>query len=92
MRTLEHVQKEQRTVDENKEWIDRAAHERRCQLLDGLADWYVHETARIDDALTRITEGRYGLCIRYHPANRASRWKRSPTQLFVPSARRLEKS
>lgn len=27
MRTLEHVQKEQRTVDENKEWIDRAAHE-----------------------------------------------------------------
>ena len=26
IRTLEHVQKEQRTVDENKEWIDRAAY------------------------------------------------------------------
>src|SRR4029434_299595 len=66
IRTLEHVQKEQRTVDENKEWIDRAAYESRCHLLDSLADWYVHETTRIDDALTRITEGRYGVCLGCH--------------------------
>ena len=53
-------------LDENKEWIDRAAYESRYQLLDGLADWYVHETTRIDDALTRITEGRYGACLGCH--------------------------
>jgi RNA polymerase-binding transcription factor DksA len=63
MRTLEHVQKEQRTVDENKEWIDKAAYESRCHLLGSLADWYTHETARIDDALIRISEGRYGVCL-----------------------------
>jgi len=50
-------------VEENKEWIDRAAYESRCHMLDSLADWYVHETTRVDDALTRITEARYGACL-----------------------------
>ena len=34
MLTLAHVQKEQRAVDENKDWIDRAAYESRVHLLD----------------------------------------------------------
>jgi DnaK suppressor protein len=63
MRTLEHVQKEQRTVDENRDWIDRAAYQSRCHLLASLADWYANETSRINAALRRITEGRYGVCL-----------------------------
>jgi DnaK suppressor protein len=62
-RTLQHVQREQRTVDENKDWIDKAAYESRCRLLGSLADWYANETARINAALMRITEGRYGVCL-----------------------------
>ena len=86
IRTLEHVQKEQRTVDENKEWIDRAAYESRCQLLDSLADWYVHETTRIDDALTRITEGRYGVCLGCHAPIEPHRLETAPDAAFVPTA------
>lgn len=63
MRTLEHVHREQSTVDENKDWIDTAAYESRCYLLDSLAEWYIKETTLIDEALTRITEGRYGICL-----------------------------
>jgi len=28
-----------------------------CHLLDSFADWHVHELTRVDDALTRITQG-----------------------------------
>ena len=58
MRTLEHVQKEQPKVDENKEWIDKAAYESRCYLLDSLADWYANVTTRIEDALMRRKNSR----------------------------------
>ena len=51
MMTLEHVQKEQRTMDENRDGIDRAAYDSRVHLLDNLAEWYTNETARIDEAL-----------------------------------------
>jgi RNA polymerase-binding transcription factor DksA len=63
MLTLAHVQSEQRAVDESKDWIDRAAYENRVHLLDNLAAWYANETARIDQALIRIAEGRYGICL-----------------------------
>jgi hypothetical protein len=38
--------------------VGLAAYESRCHLLDSLADWYVHELTRVDDALTPITQGR----------------------------------
>jgi DnaK suppressor protein len=63
IRTLEHVQNEQRMVDENKEWIDKAAYRSRRELLDSLAEWYVDESSRIDDALIRIRQGGYGICL-----------------------------
>ena len=63
MLTLAHVQSEQRAVDESKDWIDRAAYENRVHLLDNLASWYANETARIDEALIRIAEGNYGICL-----------------------------
>ena len=42
-RTLEHVQKERRTVEENRKWIDKAAYQSRCHLLDSLTNWYLEE-------------------------------------------------
>jgi DnaK suppressor protein len=89
IRTLEHVQKEQRTVDENKEWIDRAAYESRCHLLDSLADWYVHETTRIDDALTRITEGRYGVCLGCHEPIEPHRLETAPDAAFCADCQKI---
>jgi RNA polymerase-binding transcription factor len=63
MLTLEHVQRELRAVDDNKDWIDHAAYKRRVDLLDSLTDWYVKESAYIDTALDRIAEGKYGVCL-----------------------------
>jgi hypothetical protein len=37
--------------------VGLAAYESRCHLLDSSADWHVHELTRVDDALTRITQG-----------------------------------
>lgn len=82
MLTLAHVQKEQRTIDENKDWIDRAAYEGRVHLLDNLADWYVKETARIDEALIRIAEGKYGVCLACHQPIDARRLGATPETLF----------
>lgn len=62
IRTLEHVRNEQRAVDDNKDWIDQAAYESRLALLGSLINWYLKETERIDDALVRIAEERYGVC------------------------------
>jgi RNA polymerase-binding transcription factor DksA len=82
MRTLEHVQKEQRAVDENKEWIDKAAYESRCHLLDNLADWYLNERTRIDDALMRIAEVKYGVCLACHQSIEPRRLEKAPEAVF----------
>ena len=54
LRTLEYLNKEQRTLAENKHSINRAAYESRCHLLGSLADWYANESTRIDHALIRM--------------------------------------
>ena len=54
LRTLDYLNKEQRTLAENKHSIDRAAYESRCHLLGRLAKWYADETTRIDHALIRM--------------------------------------
>ena len=82
MMTLEHVQKEQRAIDDNKEWIDKAAYESRVHLLDSLADWYLNETRRIDDALIRIAEGNYGLCLACHEPIEPQRLETTPEAAF----------
>ena len=82
MRTLEHVRKEQRTVDENKDWIDRAAYQSRCHLLGSLNSWYANETARINAALKRITEGRYGVCLGCREPIDARRLETAPEAAF----------
>src|SRR5581483_4609937 len=63
VKTLEYLRQEQRIVAENREWIDDRAFESRRALLDGLAQWYIDEAARIDAALMRIRDGGYGKCL-----------------------------
>ena len=82
MMTLEHVRKEQRTVDDNKDWIDHAAYASRVDLLDNLIDWYRIETARIDEALIRISQGKYGVCMACHGAIEARRLETVPEAIF----------
>jgi RNA polymerase-binding transcription factor len=82
VRTLEHVHNEQRTVDENKTWIDKAAYVSRCHLLDNLAKWYANEATRIDAALIRITEGRYGVCCACHGPIEPHRLEAVPEAAF----------
>lgn len=82
MMTLEHVQKEQRAVNDNKESIDKAAYASRVHLLDNLADWYLNETKRIDDALIRIAEGSYGLCLACHQPIELRRLETTPEAAF----------
>lgn len=82
MMTLDHVRREQRTVDDNKDWIDQASYESRVGLLDNLIAWYRKETARIDDALRRIAEGKYGVCSACHSPIEAGRLETSPEAVF----------
>jgi RNA polymerase-binding transcription factor DksA len=89
MLTLEHVRKEQRAVDENRDWIDRAAYESRIHLLDNLADWYVNETARIDDALIRIAEGKYGICLACQKPIEAPRLEAAPEAIFCAACQAI---
>lgn len=82
IKTLQHVQKEQREIDENKECIDKAAYASRSHLLDNLAEWYLNETRRIDSALIRIAEGNYGVCLACHEMIARERLEATPDAAF----------
>lgn len=88
MRTLEHLQKDQRMLDENKDWIDRAAYESRCHLLGSLASWYATETARVNAALKRITEGQYGVCLGCRAPIAVHRLETAPEAAFCAECQR----
>ncbi len=92
MMTREHLQKELRTVEENKDWIDHAAYESRIDLLDSLSDWYAKEVARIDDALTRISEGRYGLCLACHGPIEARRLDIAPEAAYCAGCQAMREA
>lgn len=71
--TLRHLAKERHEVQQNTEWIDQTAYERRISLLDLLAKWYREEITRIDDVLGRVQDSRYGLCLACHEPIEADR-------------------
>jgi DnaK suppressor protein len=87
--TREHLQREQRVVDENNDWLDRAAYESRVDLLDNLADWYAKEMVQIDDALARIAEGNYGLCLACHRCIEPERLETAPEASFCASCQSM---
>jgi len=92
MMTLEHVHKEQRTMDENKDWIDRAAYNSRIHLLDNLAEWYTNKTAHIDEALIRIAEGKYGLCIACRNPIEPRRLETTPEAAFCAECQKTREA
>jgi RNA polymerase-binding transcription factor len=83
--TRKHLQSEQQAVDENKDWLDHAAYQSRVELLDSLTEWYLTEMAQINDALTRIAEGRYGICLACHEPIEPERLDLAPEALYCSS-------
>jgi RNA polymerase-binding transcription factor len=65
-RTIRHLEKERQKVEENTEWVDRAAYESRVGLLDGLITLYRNEMEKIEKAHSRVEERSYGLCLACH--------------------------
>lgn len=92
LNTLEHVQKQQREIDDNKEWVDKAAYLSRCRLLDSLADWYTNESTRIDDALLRITHGNFGVCLACHEPIQSQRLESAPEAAFCTECQSIRES
>ena len=70
---LQHLAKERHEVQENTEWIDQTAYEKRISLLDLLVNWYREEMIKIEDVLGRVQESRYGLCLACHEPIEANR-------------------
>ena len=89
--TRKYLQKEDRIVDENKDWIDHAAYESRVELFNDLADWYTKEMAQIDDALIRIAAGTYGVCLACRASIEPERPEIAPEAAFCAECRKVEK-
>jgi DnaK suppressor protein len=80
--TLRYVDKEQKQVEENTEWLDRAAFESRVDLLGRLNEWYLTEMDQIDRALDRIKKNTYGLCRACHKPIDSARLEIHPVAEF----------
>jgi DnaK suppressor protein len=61
--TLSYVDEQSREVEENTEWKDTAARRRRLRLLNELNHWYLAAIGRVEQALGRISDDTYGLCL-----------------------------
>ena len=81
-RTITHLEKERREVDENTKWMDRAAYESRVSLLDGLTTLYRYEMKQIEKAHSRVEERSYGLCLACHEPIEADRLEIYPAAQF----------
>jgi DnaK suppressor protein len=81
-RTIRHLEKERREIEENTEWMDRAAYESRVSLLDGLITLYRNEMEQIEKAHSRVEERSYGLCLACHEPIDADRLEIYPAAQF----------
>ena len=81
-RTIRHLENERREVEENTEWIDKAAYESRVRLLDGLTTLYRYEMEQIEKAHSRVEERSYGLCLACHEPIEADRLEIYPAAQF----------
>ncbi len=64
--TLRHLDIQRRDVEENTDWMNRAAYESRIYLLARLSSWYQDETGQIERALERRDASLYSLCFGCH--------------------------
>src|SRR4029450_8603529 len=81
-RTIRHLEKERQEVEENTEWVDRAAYESRVSLLEGLTALYRNEMKQIDKAHSRVEERSYGLRLACHEPIEADRLEIYPAAQF----------
>jgi DnaK suppressor protein len=81
-RTIRHLEKERQEVEENTEWVDRAAYESRVSLLEGLTALYRDEMNQIEKAHSRVEEHSYGLCLACHEPIDADRLEIYPAAQF----------
>lgn len=87
--TLRHLANEQRQVEQNTDWLDRAAYEGRVNLLDRLNEWYTTEIGQIDKAIERIERNRYGFCTACHQAIEGRRLEAAPEVEFCSACQEL---
>jgi DnaK suppressor protein len=81
-RTIRHLEKERQEVEDNTEWVDRAAYESRVSLLEGLITLYRNEMEQIEKAHSRVEERSYGLCLACHEPIDADRLEIYPAAQF----------
>jgi RNA polymerase-binding transcription factor DksA len=60
--TLNHLESERSQVEQNTEWKDALARQRRRNLLNYLNRWYVREMSEVERALERVSKNKYGVC------------------------------
>ena len=86
-RTIKHPEKELQEVEENTEWVDRAAYESRVRLLDGLITLYRNEMEQIEKAHRRVEERSYGVCLACHEPIETYRLEIYPAAQFCSTAK-----
>ncbi len=64
--TLRHLDTKWREVEENTEWVHRAAYETRVDLLERLTTWYQEEITQVEKALERLDASLYSRCFGCH--------------------------
>jgi RNA polymerase-binding transcription factor DksA len=80
---IKYLDKERQQVEENTEWIDRAAYESRVHLLDVLTNLYHNEMEQIEKAHSRVVEERsYGFCLACHEPIEADRLETYPAAQY----------
>jgi hypothetical protein len=53
-RTLLYIEKQRREIEDNTEWLNRAAYENRASLINELSCWYRIEMQEVENALGSI--------------------------------------
>jgi RNA polymerase-binding protein DksA len=87
--TLRYVGNEQKQVEENTDWLDRAAFESRVNLLGRLNEWYLTEMDQIDKALDRIKNSIYGFCRACHTPIDSGRLEIHPEAEFCAACQKF---
>ena len=61
--TLRHVELEQMDIEAKEASMDRDARANRLTLLRDLNDWYAREINQVEQALRRVDQNNYGVCV-----------------------------
>ena len=77
-KTLRHLEKERRQVEQNTQWMDHLAYRNRLSLLDRLTHWYREEMGQIDQALGGSSKIKYRICAACHEPIGAHRLDADP--------------